>query len=167
MQITMSQGMTPLRSKTLTGRARRTTMNFRNAFLLSLLLTASCATMEVTDKNGAGIEEGLSLFMRTDASRYRPLGQAIADSQTLQACPPFSGKSLWDNGVRFTVAGEPVTDVSDASIRAVFDAMGIPTTAGEIGRLTIVISQVAGKAVQFKGKSIDLMNVLAQIRKTR
>ena len=95
------------------------------------------------------------------------VGQTIADSQALQSCAPFSGKSLWDKGIRFTVAGEPVVDVSNAAIRAVFDAKGIPTTSGEIGKLSIFIGQVANKAVAFKGKSIDLMTVLSQIRKTR
>ena len=110
---------------------------------------------------GAGLLAGC-----THVGGIDPLvGKTIADSQALQSCPPFSGKPLWDNGIRFTVAGEPVMDVSDAAIRAVFDAKGIPTTAGEIGKLSIFIGQVANKAVAFKGKSIDLMDVLSQIRK--
>ena len=95
------------------------------------------------------------------------VGQAIADAQKLQSDPPFSGKLLWDNGIRFTVAGEPVKNVSNEGIRAAFNSKNIPITAADIHKLSAFIGKVASKAAQFKDKSIDLMNVLQQIRKTK
>ncbi|MDD5677558.1 MAG: hypothetical protein PHW60_06135 [Kiritimatiellae bacterium] len=95
------------------------------------------------------------------------VGRAIADAQRMQACPPFSGKPLWDNNIRFTVAGEPVKDVSVAGIRSTFNANGIPTTTADIEQLSNFINQVASRATQFKGKRIDLINVLSQMRQAK
>ena len=95
------------------------------------------------------------------------VGRAIAAAQKLQACPPYEGKAVWDNGIRFMVAGEPVNDLSNAGVQSVFNAKGIAITPADFDKVCAFMSQVANTATEFKGKSIELTDILSQMKKTQ
>jgi hypothetical protein len=93
----------------------------------------------------------------------RDLAPTVTKAQATQTMLQFSGKPIWDNSIQFVVKDFKVEDLG--LLRRTFDAAGIRTTEREVSSINNFIALVAQDAPSYKGRTIDLAAVLAELRR--
>ena len=79
--------------------------------------------------------------------------------------PRFNGHPIWANRIFFYVKGNQLTDLREIKVKELFGSKNVPISQNEVYAIVNFIGYLSLDAAKFKGKKIDLVKVLAELRK--